>query len=121
MQYRRGYLTELKALENLKKDGWIVSRSAQSRGMFDLIALNELEVKCIQVKRIKKLNGSESLHKTFKEILGIEKLKVPVSVSKELWVWVDFKGWIKIKLKDDTFKKVGEFRKFIRNYNEYSK
>ena len=71
--------------------GYHVSRSAASRGAYDVIAIGEKDILLIQVKRTK-----SSLRKAqSKDIEDLRKAKAPVDsiVKKQLWCWVDRKGW----------------------------
>jgi Holliday junction resolvase len=57
-RYERGRAKEYKAMAILKKDGWLVSRSAASHGAVDVFAAKEGKLLLIQVKsgraRVKK-------------------------------------------------------------------
>jgi Holliday junction resolvase len=57
-QYVRGRAKEYRAMAILKKDGWVVSRSAASHGPVDIFAGKEGKILLVQVKsgkaRVKK-------------------------------------------------------------------
>ncbi len=90
MNYRRGYIAELRAKEELERAGYLVLRTAGSKGPCDLVAVKEGEVLFVQVKRTKSRG-------TTKE--GMQEVShVPSGtavVRREVWVWVDRKGWRK--------------------------
>lgn len=92
MNYRRGYLAELKAMEALRAEGYVVARTAGSHSPFDIVAVGPHGVRLIQVKRAK--------HKALPSLLRVaaEDLRaVPRAqgVQCEVWVWVDRKGfWV---------------------------
>ena len=86
---RRGYEAELRAKQELIKEGFLVVRSSASLTPFDLVAIREDIIKFIQVKR-QKLKG-----KYDKDIGQMEKIKMPPNTQKELWVWTDKVGWKK--------------------------
>ena len=89
--YKRGVHYERQAKKELEKSGYLVIRSSGSHGIFDIWALNDKELKLIQCKAVKK---SSNFTKLTSEI---KKIKVPPFCSKELWIWIDRKGWRKIK------------------------
>jgi len=88
--YVRGRNTEYKAKKELEAEGYYCSRSSGSHSAIDLWCVSPLNVKVIQLKRTK------SKYFTYKkDIEQLQKLKVPSNCSKELWIWLDRKGWIK--------------------------
>lgn len=97
--YQRGYKTELRAVHELRKDGFYAYRSAGSHGIFDVFAIKEDAILAIQCKRIKKSCNELSTFK--KDIESIRSARVPLNVQKQLWVWEDRKGWNKIVVGDD--------------------
>lgn len=97
---RRGVSSEQAARKLLERDGWLVVRSAGSKGPFDLIALKQREhvtlVRCIQVKR-----GAADYPA---ELVRLAQLPHSKSVSLELWVHQlrrSESGWHVVKLADD--------------------
>jgi Holliday junction resolvase len=90
--YRRETYYERKAMHELIKEGYLVIRSTKSSGIFDLWALNQNELKLLQIKATK---SNDTFTKLIKEL---EKVIVPAFCSKELWIWIDRKGWNKIKI-----------------------
>lgn len=89
--YKRGYETERKIVNELKKKGYLAVRTAGSHSLFDVIAINDKEVLLIQAKRTKKKYNwaDENIYK-------FVELQVPGNVRKELWVWVDREGFTKL-------------------------
>ena len=59
--YRKGYVFELECLKDLRKQGWIVSRSAGSHSVYDLIAVKEGLIRGIQCKLGKYLKLEEKV------------------------------------------------------------
>lgn len=87
--YRRGYLAELRAVEELRGEGYLALRVAGSRGPFDIVALGE-EVRFIQVKRAKPGKEKDALAEARREIAAL-----PGGFRREVWVWVDRRGFVK--------------------------
>ncbi len=84
-RYIRGRAAEYLAMEDLKKEGYSVARSAGSKGTWDLIAFNKNHVRVIQIKRTKsKFKGISSA-----EIKRMKESIVPPRTIKELWVRYD--------------------------------
>jgi len=88
---KRGYRAELRAIRRLRREGYSTVRSAGSKGVFDVIAYNQKEIKFIQVKKVKDVYfNEEKVHHFFRdEIKKIRSETVPVFVVKELWVYTD--------------------------------
>ena len=96
---RRGYDAELKCCSELSSRGMTALRSAASRGPFDVVAFGMDGAISIQVKRTK--DPSRRRHpKVVKEIAV---LGAPVTEAnrKQLWCWVDRKGWFVVDIKPD--------------------
>ena len=93
---RRGHDTERRCVRELELAGYECIRSAASKKTWDVIAIGPYDVKLIQCKRVKDLKGS---HATTTPQPIIDKIRAAVApnsascVSKELWLWVDRKGW----------------------------
>jgi Holliday junction resolvase len=98
--YRRGYITENKAVNQLKKMGYTAVRTAGSHSPFDVIAWKQDEVRFIQLKRTKKWKNYNL------EVKQISEQKVPKSVKLELWVWVDRKGFTKVEIEKGSVKQI---------------
>lgn len=106
--YRRGYQTERKAMEELEKEGFFAFRTAGSHGVFDVVGIGSTEGKLIQLKRSKKNKRSDKeaeerikeFHKRLDTLEGkIHKVSYSDYFSTELWIWVDRKGWFKKVIK----------------------
>jgi len=89
VNYRRGYLAELKAIETLAKAGCVAARTAGSHSPFDVIAVSRAGVRLIQVRRVK--TGAHGAAE--KATDGLRSLPVPPGISREVWVWLDGHGW----------------------------
>jgi Holliday junction resolvase len=76
----KGRRYEWKTRRILEEQGYYCIRSAGSRGIFDILAFNETEIKLIQVKA-----GKSPLSPLERE--EIEKIVVPSNASKEIWLW----------------------------------
>jgi Holliday junction resolvase len=99
--YLRGVATERKAKAELEKEGYLVLRMSGSHGLFDLVAINDKFVRCIQLKRVKE--GRRSFQKEIDEIQAFQnhpKMAYRTEphhkptfddmlFKKELWVWYD--------------------------------
>ena len=91
--YRRGVETERRIVEILEAAGYWAYRTAGSHGEWDVMAVNSNGVRLIQAKRSKTETGWESEFKQAVEQL--RQLPKIQNVSRECWVWVDRKGFIK--------------------------
>lgn len=89
---RRGIEAERSCMKEMEKRGYHVSRSAASKGAFDVIAVNSDEVIFIQVKRTK----SRMRLSPAKYVKEIKKIPVPSSnvIKRQIWTWLDRNGWI---------------------------
>ena len=81
----KGSRRERKVKKILENQGYLCSKSGSSLGLFDIIAINENEVRLIQVK---------SLYCSPAERERIRLFKCPPEVTKEIWI---FKKGKKIK------------------------
>lgn len=95
--YRRGYVAELRALEELRNDGYVVVRTAGSRGPFDLVALREDSVRLVQIKRTKRKKIAPPV-----DLRAFEELPVPPGITKELWIWQDGRGFSRYVFTEDN-------------------
>jgi Holliday junction resolvase len=89
---------ELKALHELKKRGYTAFRTARSGGPFDIGGIRGREILLLQLKREKK-PSSNPIKKYAKDIERLRGLPVPDCVRKELWIWLDRRGWRRIPVK----------------------
>jgi len=90
---RRGHDTERKCAQALKKLGYDVVRSAASKSMWDLIAIGNYDIRLIQCKRTKQTIKSAAAPKSVLKEMKQAKSPVTGPIRKELWTWVDSKGW----------------------------
>ncbi|MGB9858671.1 MAG: hypothetical protein ACPLQP_01905 [Moorellaceae bacterium] len=91
MNYRRGYLAERKAAKVLEQAGYVVARTAGSHSPYDVVAVGPNGVRLIQVKRLKKGSFAAVLEAAREEIRQVPKVQ---GVSREVWIWLDGKGWV---------------------------
>ncbi|MGB9866553.1 MAG: hypothetical protein ACPLPR_01395 [Bacillota bacterium] len=90
VNYRRGYLGELKAVRLLEAEGYTVARTAGSHSPFDVVAVGRSCVRLIQVKRVKRGGVHPALEEGKR---NLSRVPCPPCTSREVWVWVDGKGW----------------------------
>ena len=74
----KGSRRERQVKKMLEAQGYLCSKSGSSLGLFDIIAINENEVRLIQVK-------SSWISPAEKK--RIKLLKVPPEVVKEIWIF----------------------------------
>jgi len=88
---QKGIRRERQCRELLEEDGFLVTKSGGSLGIFDVIAIDPIEIKCIQIKSNRRPPKKEM------QVLEhcAELLK---NVSVELWIFKDYDGWIIEKL-----------------------
>lgn len=93
--YKRGTAIEYRIKTMLELKGWFVVRSAGSKGVLDLIAVNKKgEIFALQAKRTKAKTIPWSSYK--EEILVLEEFAREFGSPKmkvEFWVWKDRQGW----------------------------
>ena len=95
---RIGAKIERQARDILRNQGYLVIKSGGSKGIFDLWAVNNKELRLIQVKKYKyphKMTPKRIIHKFYKEIAEMKNLNI--IGSKELWVKAK-EGWFIEKL-----------------------
>lgn len=81
MNYRKGYIKEIKAVHELKRRGYIAFRSAGSRSPFDVVGISSSEILLLQVK-----SGSGRRHLK-DEIRKLKEIRVPKCVRKQIWLF----------------------------------
>ena len=79
-RYIRGRQYEYMAAAALRKQGYRVTRSASSKGAFDLIGVGEKDIKLVQVK-----SGRRGISK--KELAELEAITVPDCAIIEVWYY----------------------------------
>jgi hypothetical protein len=72
-------------------------RSAASKGPFDVVGLGSNGSYFVQVKRTK----VEARKKFPRVVEELHALKMPKNNFKQIWVWVDKKGWYFIHIHED--------------------
>jgi len=84
---------ERRCAQELKLLGYDVVRSAASKSIWDLVAIGSNDIRLIQCKRTLRNIKSATAPKAV--ILDMHKAPAPDTkqVRKELWTWVDRKGW----------------------------
>ena len=95
--YERGVEIERKIQDKLEKEGWWTCRTAGSHTKIDIIALKSNEIKLIQSKRFKSSIQSWIIEDALRE-LSYVKAEGQLQVSKEVWSWLDRKGFTIDKL-----------------------
>jgi Holliday junction resolvase len=78
----KGSRAERRAIKILEDAGYICTKAGGSLGMFDVIAIGTLDVRCLQVK-----SGTKYLSGIERE--AIQQLRVPVNCSREVWRFPD--------------------------------
>ena len=79
MNYRKGYIKEIRAVHELKRGGYIAFRSAGSRSPFDVVGISSSEILLLQVK-----SGRKHLKD---EIRKLKEIRVPKCVRKQIWLF----------------------------------
>lgn len=90
--YQRGRDKEYEVIKILEKAGYTAFRTAGSHGVFDVIAINPLGTRFIQVKREKKPASYDN------DIEAVQGVALPPHSTAELWVWRDGTGWVTQKI-----------------------
>jgi len=97
---QRGTAKERELVRILEAEGFLVFRSAMSGGLYDLIAMNDRELRLIQAKRRK-----ERRRRAEPRFLAELKAAMPrsrsVKVLKELWTWIERDAWHVTRLEHD--------------------
>ena len=92
----KGRRLEWKARDELRKEGYLVVRSAGSRTPIDLIAIGLNKILLVQVKATK--IKDTTLQSFTKDIQQLEEIPCPQCCIKELWIWYNNNGWKKHKI-----------------------
>lgn len=101
VNYRRGTETEHKIKAILEDKGWYVVRSAGSKGLIDLIAMNyNGDIFAIQAKRTKEKVSWSRYKDEIKELEKFARFHPAPNIKIEFWVWKDRDGWYKHIVKD---------------------
>lgn len=95
--YQRGYATEYRIMKHFKENGIYGLRSPASKGMFDVIGIDETGVYLIQAKRTKKKKLTPSMYRD--EILKMQQwirslsAPIPPFLHFQWYIWQDRKGF----------------------------
>jgi hypothetical protein len=94
---RRGREAEKWCAKELKKAGFTTFLSTGSRGPFDVIAINPIEILLIQVKRTK----HKRLHALPNHLRQLSMAVCPDSepIKRQVWTYSEVNGWIIDELK----------------------
>ena len=91
--YQRGRSAEYKAVKELQAAGYIVTRSAGSHGLWDIMAVNKNGVRLIQIKSDADENDVRYDCNVAKEKMAT--LPRPLNVTCEVWGRMHGKtGWL---------------------------
>lgn len=96
----RGTRFEWKARDELRKAGYLVVRSAGSLGAFDLIAINEKEIRLLQIKATNAATPLSGLYHS--EMDELAKVTHPPNATIEFWCWRRRDGWEKVHLNSEA-------------------
>lgn len=89
--YKIGYYFERKALEELRKDGAIITgRSGGSKGIFDIWGIYANKVRFVQIKPVKGMAKNE-----LKRMVELSRQIHMPSLYKEVWYYEKRKGFVK--------------------------
>lgn len=99
--YARGKETEDRARHELVDAGYSVIRASSSKGLVDLVASKPGHLRFISCKRaetlargkIARTRETRDLKKHAYPLLNVGRHDA-VTISLELWVWVDRQGWL---------------------------
>ena len=91
---RQGHDRERQCVREVTEDGYVAIRSAGSKKVWDVIAIGPDDIKLIQVKKTNKNIQSSIAPKAV--IQEMRNAPAPNSgvVIKELWTWVNRRGWV---------------------------
>lgn len=82
--YKRGVRYEYKAKAMLEAEGFYVTRSAGSHGLYDLAAIDLNMIRLIQIKSTRVYRDHKCYREDFKKL---SELLVPINCRKEFWVY----------------------------------
>ena len=89
----KGSRREREVKKILENEGYNCTKAGASLGIFDIIAMNTMHIRLIQVK-------SNSISK--KEIIGIKDFcNHPANAVKEVWIKKDYKKWKIINVSEE--------------------
>lgn len=92
-RYGKGRRLEYKIRGILEPEGYYVVRSAGSKGLFDIVA-----IPVGSPKKIKLIQSKSNREPPKKEMALLREFNCPTYCEKEIWVWIDRKGFNKYLL-----------------------
>lgn len=102
-KYSNGVRVERKAVDFLVGLGYIAARSAGSKGVFDVYAINSDSVRLIQCKSTEVALVLSRQQKVFTEIVRSYVQMYPQRIRDKLAKYVTFELWIHEKSKGFTY------------------
>ena len=90
---RQGHSRERQCVRELTERGYVAIRSAGSKKMWDVVAIGPNDIKLIQCKKTNKNIQSAIAPKAVVEEMRYAPAPNSGVVTKELWTWVNRKGW----------------------------
>lgn len=78
----KGTRAERRAIKMLERAGYVCTKAGGSLGLFDVVAIGPVDVRCLQVKAgTARLSGVERA--------AIAAVPVPPNCTRELWIFRD--------------------------------
>lgn len=78
----KGARAERRAIRLLEASGYVCTKAGGSLGLFDIVAIGAVDVRCMQVKA-----GTKYLSAVEREQIAV--LRVPANVTREYWRFPD--------------------------------
>ena len=91
---RQGHDRERQCVKELTERGYMAIRSAGSKKMWDVLAVGPNDIKLIQCKKMNKNIQSCIAPKAVIEEMRNSPAPNSGVVTKELWTWVNRRGWV---------------------------
>lgn len=88
---RRGAETERECVLELKRRGYAATRSAASKGFYDVIGIRGDSILLIQCKRTK--SKSRAFMKKDMDLLHASPRPDWPGARRQMWAWIDRIGW----------------------------
>ena len=84
-RYEKGRRDEWRARKDMVKMGYVVIRSAGSKGPFDLIGIGPTNILLVQVK-----SANDNPKKYYEQLQAVPS---PPNTIKQIWQHIPYKGW----------------------------
>ncbi|RXF11093.1 hypothetical protein EG878_14655 [Enterococcus faecalis] len=97
--YRAAKVYEVE--HQLKDEGYYVFRRTSPHGLFHVLGLKDGKLTMIQVERLHKFNENAFNNSMIKVVEFAQEQNYPEGTSIELWIWINHRGWMKYKLRND--------------------